>query len=64
MSIVPNIIITIVVINNHMVIIKIHIGRNTIDDVLLDGGSRVNIIVKQLRARLRLPKPKLALYNL
>jgi len=32
--------------------------------VLLDGGSRVNIITKQLRLRLGFPKPKLALYNL
>jgi hypothetical protein len=30
----------------------------------LDGGSRVNIIIEQLKARLRLPKPKLVPYNL
>ncbi len=34
-------------------IIKIHIDKNTINDVLLDGGSRVNIIIEQLRARLQ-----------
>jgi hypothetical protein len=32
--------------------------------VLLDGGSRVNIITKKLRLRLRLPKPKPTPYNL
>ncbi len=64
MCIVLNIIITTVAINNHMVIIKIYIGRNTIDDVFLDGGSKVNIIIEQLRARLGLPKPKLAPYNM
>jgi hypothetical protein len=32
--------------------------------VLLDGGSRVNIITKQLRLRLGLPKPKPTPYNL
>ncbi len=32
--------------------------------MLLDGGSRVNIIIEQLRLRLGLPKPKLAPYNL
>jgi len=32
--------------------------------VLLDGGSRVNIITEQLKLRLGLPKPKLAPYNL
>jgi len=31
---------------------------------LLDGGSRVNIITKQLRLRLGLPKPKPTPYTL
>ncbi len=31
---------TIVAIDNHMVVIQIQIGRNTIDDVLLDRGSK------------------------
>jgi hypothetical protein len=31
--------------------------------VLLDGGSRINIIIEELRLRLGLPKPKLAPYN-
>jgi hypothetical protein len=36
---------TIVAINNHMVVIQIQIGKNTIEDhVLLDGGFGVNII--------------------
>ncbi len=29
-----------------MVVIQIQIGKNTIKDVLLDGGSRINIITK------------------
>ncbi len=32
--------------------------------MLLHGGSGINIIIKQLRLRLGLPKPKLAPYNL
>jgi hypothetical protein len=32
--------------------------------VLLDGGSKVNIITEQLKLRLRFPKPKPAPYNL
>jgi hypothetical protein len=32
--------------------------------VLLDGGSKVNIIIEQLRLRLGLPKPKIVPYNL
>jgi hypothetical protein len=47
-----------------MVVIQVHIGKNIIEDVLLDEGSRINIIIEQLRLRLGLPKPKLAPYNL
>jgi hypothetical protein len=32
-----------------------------IDDVLLDGGLGVNIIIGQLKAKLKLPKPNLHL---
>ncbi len=55
--------IAIIVIDNHMVIIQIQIGKNIIEHVLLDGGSGVNIITKQLRLRLGLPKPKPTPYN-
>jgi len=47
-----------------MAVIQVQIGNNTIEDVLLDGGSGVNIIPKQLRLRLGLPKPKITPYNL
>ncbi len=47
-----------------MVVIQVQIGTNIIDDVLLDGGSRVDIIVKQLKATLDLPKPNHAPCNL
>jgi hypothetical protein len=47
-----------------MVVIQIQIGKNTIEDVLLDGGFSVNIIIEQLRLRLGLPKPEPAPYNL
>jgi len=47
-----------------MVIIQVHIKKNTIEDVLLDGGFGVNIITKQLKLRLGLPKPKPAPYNM
>jgi hypothetical protein len=62
--VVPNISITIVAINNHMVVIQVQIVKNTIDDVLLDGGLGVNIIIEKLRARLGLLKPKPIFYNL
>ncbi len=47
-----------------MAVIQVLIGKNTIKDVLLDWGSRINIITKQLRLKLGLPKPKHAPYNL
>jgi hypothetical protein len=47
-----------------MVVIQVYIGKNTIEDVLLDGGFGVNIIIEQLRLRLGLPKPKPTPYNL
>ncbi len=62
-SSIPKVGTTIVAIDNHMVI-QVQIGKNTIEDVLLDGGFGVNIITLQLRLRLGLPKPKLAPYHL
>jgi hypothetical protein len=47
-----------------MVIIQIQTRRNTIDDALLFGRLKVNIITKQLKIRLRLPKLKPSLHNL
>jgi hypothetical protein len=47
-----------------MAIIQVHIGKNTIEDVLLDGGFGINILIEQLRLRFELPKPKHAPYNL
>jgi hypothetical protein len=47
-----------------MAIIQIQIDKKTIDDVLLDGGFGVNIIIEQLKTRLGLLKPKPIPYNL
>jgi hypothetical protein len=62
--VVPYISIITIAIDNHMAIIQVQVGKNKIDDVLLDGGSGVNIIIEQLRARLGLLKPKPTPYNL
>jgi hypothetical protein len=40
-----------------MAIIQVQNKRNIFKYVLLDGGSKVNIITEQLRTRLVLPKP-------
>jgi hypothetical protein len=47
-----------------MAVIQVQIGKNTIEDVLLDGDFGVNIITKQLRLRLGLSKLKPTPYNL
>ncbi len=43
-SLVPKVGIAVVAIYNHMVVIQVQIGKNTIEDVLLDGGFGINII--------------------
>jgi Ethanolamine utilization protein EutJ (predicted chaperonin) len=47
-----------IVINPHMEVIPVHVEKNIMEDVLLDGGSCVNIIIEDLRKKLRLPIPK------
>jgi hypothetical protein len=55
---------TIVPIDNHMAIIQVYIGKNTIEDVLLDGDFGINIFIERLRLGLWFLKPKLTPYNL
>ncbi len=38
--------IIVIKVDNQMVVIKVQIGKNTIENVLLDGGKNVNIITK------------------
>jgi hypothetical protein len=45
-SLVPKVKTVVVAIDNHMAVIQVQIGKNTIEDVLLDGGSTVNIITE------------------
>jgi hypothetical protein len=47
-----------------MVVIQIQVGKNIVEDVLLDGGTNVNIITKNLITKLNLPNPRLAPYHL
>ncbi len=39
-------------------------GKNIIEDVMLDGGSNVNIMINELRNWLKLPNFKLVVYTL
>ena len=51
-------------IDKHMPVISISIGKNIVDDVLLDGGSGVNVITEEKRCKLGLRKPSSAPFNL
>jgi hypothetical protein len=47
-----------------MIVIQVQVGKNIVEDVLIDGGASVNIIIKNLRTKLSSPKPRLAPYHL
>ena len=51
-------------IDKHMPVISICIGKNIVNDVLLDSGSGVNVITEEERRKLELRKPFLAPFNL
>jgi len=36
---------TTIKVNNQMVVIKVRVGKNIVEDVLIDGGASVNIII-------------------
>jgi len=50
-------------VNNHMVIFQVQVGKNIVEDVLLDGRISVNIIIENLKTKLSLPKPILVTYH-
>jgi hypothetical protein len=47
-----------------MAIIQVQVGKNIVEDVLLDGRASVNIITKHFKIKLGLPKPILTPYHL
>jgi hypothetical protein len=47
-----------------MAITQVQVGKITIEDVMLDGGANVNIIIENLKTKLSLPKPRLIPYHL
>jgi hypothetical protein len=62
--ILPESTITSIAIYHQMVVMHVQVRKNFIEDMLLDGNSRVNIIMEKLKLQLGLSKPKLAPYNL
>jgi hypothetical protein len=47
-----------------MAVIQVQVGKNIVEDVLIDGGTSVNIITKNLKTKLGLPKPRPFPYHL
>ncbi len=56
--------ITTIEVDNQMAVIQVQVGKNIVEDVLIDGGTSVNIIIENLTTKLGLPKPRPALYQL
>jgi hypothetical protein len=54
----------IVAIGHQMAMTQVQVGKSFIDDVLIDGGSKVNIMIENLKVQLGLSKPNLTPYNL
>jgi hypothetical protein len=51
-------------INPHMDVIQVQVGKNMVEDVLLDGGFNMNIMIEELHKWLGLPNLKLTPYTL
>jgi hypothetical protein len=51
-------------VDNQMVVIQVQIGKNIIEDVLIGGETNVNIVTKNLKIKLGLPKPRPSSYHL
>jgi hypothetical protein len=47
-----------------MTIIQVQVGKNIVEDFLLNRGASVSILIKNLRTKLGLPKPRPAPYQL
>jgi hypothetical protein len=50
------VIITFIEMDKQMAIIQIQVGKNIVEDVLLDGRASVNIIIENLITKIGLPK--------
>jgi hypothetical protein len=56
--------ITTIKLDNQMAVIQVQVEKNILQDVLLDGGTSVNIIIKNLKRKLGLLKPRPFPYHL
>jgi hypothetical protein len=55
---------TTIEVDNQMAIFQVQVGKNIVEDVLIDGRANVNIITKNLKTKLGLPKPRPTPYHL
>jgi hypothetical protein len=46
-----------------MVVIQVQVGKTIVEDVLIDGGASVNIIIENFITKLGLPKPRPVPYH-
>ncbi len=60
----PKSAVALVAIDHQIVVLQVQVQKNFIKCVLLDGGSKVNIIMKKLTVQLGFSKPKPTPYNL
>jgi hypothetical protein len=51
-------------VDNQMAIFQVQVGKNIVEDVLTNGRASVNIITKNLKTKLGLPKPRPTPYHL
>lgn len=63
-TLVSNPTIILVIVDLRIVVIQVQISKNIVEDVLLDSGFGVNIIIEELNKWLKLPILKLDPYNL
>jgi hypothetical protein len=49
---------TFIEVDNQMAVIQVQGEKNIVEDVLIDGEASVNIITKNLKTKLGLPKPR------
>jgi hypothetical protein len=47
-----------------MAVIQVQVGKNIVENSLINGGASVNIITENLRTKLSLPKPRPIPYHL
>jgi hypothetical protein len=60
----PIIIVDTTIVDHQMAIIVVHVGKNMVDNILLDGRLGINAIIDGLRWKLRLSPPQLIPFNL